>query len=272
WFIRDGVLTANESMSFLKMKKPKGLIFKGPRTPPGSVLEWGFLFEIIEKIGFCSKWCKWVDSCLKSASISILVNCSPTKEFLMERGVRQGDPLSLFLFILAAEGLNALINEAVTKNIFKGVIVGDNQVMVSHLQYADDTIIFSEWSRRNARNIMGVLKCYEEVAGLKNNFRKIKLYGVGVERQKVDNMTRFMRCGVGDFPFTYLGLSIGVNMWRTLAWNVVIEKFKSRLFEWKSKAISFGGRLTLVKSVIGSLSLYYFLMFRVPSCVISALE
>ena len=84
------------------------------------------------------------ESCLRSTSISILVNGSPTREFSMERGVRQGDPLSPFLFILAAEGLNALIKEAVSKNIFKGIRVGEDRVMVSHLQYTDDTIIFGD--------------------------------------------------------------------------------------------------------------------------------
>ncbi|GJV81757.1 cysteine-rich receptor-like protein kinase [Tanacetum coccineum] len=129
-FILDGVPIANETMAFLKLKKRKGLIFKVDFEKAYDSIEWGFLFKIMGKMGFDAKWCKWVDSCLKSASISILVNGLPTKEFLMERGVRQGNPLSPFLFILAAEGLNALINEAVTKNIFKGVGVKDDEVMV----------------------------------------------------------------------------------------------------------------------------------------------
>ena len=85
-------------------------------------------------------------------------------------------------------------------------------------------------------------------------------------------MARWMRCGIGEFPFTYLGLPIGVCMRKENAWRMVVEKFKKRLSEWKARSMSFGGRLTLVKSVLGSLPLYYFSMFRVPSGVINNLE
>ncbi|GJY91227.1 hypothetical protein Tco_0506423 [Tanacetum coccineum] len=77
------------------------------------------------------------------------------------------------------------------------------------------------------------------------------------------NMARWMRCGIGEFPFTYLGLLIGENMRRVGAWNTVVEKFKNRLSDWKAKSISFGGSLTLVKSVQGILPLYYFSVFHV---------
>ncbi|GJY28102.1 hypothetical protein Tco_0403869 [Tanacetum coccineum] len=76
------------------------------------------------------------------------------------------------------------------------------------------------------------------------------------------NMARWMGCGIGEFPFTYLRLPIGENMRRVKAWGPVVEKFKNKLVDWKAKTMSFGGRLTLVKSVLGSLPLYYFSMFR----------
>ena len=115
--------------------------------------------------------------CLRSSNMSILVNGSPTEEFCLDRGVRQGDPLSPFLFILAAEGLNAIVNKAVENDIFRGVRIGSNRVVVSHLQYADDTIFFGEWTKENARSLMCILKCFEEVSGLKVNCKKSKLYG-----------------------------------------------------------------------------------------------
>ncbi|GJZ35962.1 reverse transcriptase domain, reverse transcriptase zinc-binding domain protein [Tanacetum coccineum] len=183
-------------------------------------------------MGFGDKWCTWIEACLKSSSMFVQVNGSSTAEFRLERGVRQGDPLSPFLFIVAAEGLNAMVNDAVDKGVFKGIKVGTNNVVVSHLQYADDTIFF------------------------------------GVNSDEVVNMARWMQCSVGDFPFTYLGLPIGECMRRESAWRVVVEKFRKRLCEWKAKTMSFWGRLTLVKSVLGSLPLYYFLSVLCALCMI----
>ncbi|GJY39956.1 reverse transcriptase domain, reverse transcriptase zinc-binding domain protein [Tanacetum coccineum] len=212
-YILDGVLITNETMEYLKKKKRKGLIFKVDFEKAHDSIDWGYLLQIMKQMGFGDRWCNWVESCLNSSSISILVNGSPTKEFFMERVVRQGDPLSPFLFIIAAEGLNALLKE-----------VMDNDIL-------------------------------EEVAGLKINLRKSKLYGVGVESNDLNRVARYMRCGIGEFPFLYLGLPIGVNMRRVSTWNDVIDRFKSRLSEWKAKAMYFSGRLTLVRSVLGSLPL-----------------
>ncbi|XP_071700500.1 uncharacterized protein [Rutidosis leptorrhynchoides] len=95
-------------------------------------------------LGFSTKWITWIKACLDSASVSILVNGSPTKEFSLKRGIRQGDPLSPYLFIIVAEALNKMIKRAIEVNMFKGPTIGKDNVMISHLQYADDTILFGE--------------------------------------------------------------------------------------------------------------------------------
>ncbi|GJS06816.1 reverse transcriptase domain, reverse transcriptase zinc-binding domain protein, partial [Tanacetum coccineum] len=186
-------------------------------------------FGITRRIGFGNKWIKWVNTCLRSSSMSILVNGSPSEKFGLEREVRQGDSLSLFLFILAAEGLNAIVSKAVEKGIFRGVVVGDNNVMVSHLQYADDTIFFGEWDKENAKSLMCILKCFEEVSGLKVNYNKSKIYGIGVNEEELEEMARWMGCSIGKFLFIYLGLSIGENMRRIKSWGPVLEIIKKRL-------------------------------------------
>ncbi|GJV97164.1 cysteine-rich receptor-like protein kinase [Tanacetum coccineum] len=115
-------------MEFLKKKKENGLIFKVDFQKAYDTINWRFLINIMERVGFREKWRKWVEICLKSSFMSILVNGSPTEEFRLERVVRQGDPLSPFLFIIAAEGLNAIVKESVLQGIFRGLKVGGNNV------------------------------------------------------------------------------------------------------------------------------------------------
>ncbi|GJQ98345.1 putative ribonuclease H protein [Tanacetum coccineum] len=232
-YILDSVLIANETIEFLKRKKMKGIVFKVDFKKASDSIDWCYLMEIMDRMGFGSRWRKWVLACLRSTSISILVNRSPTNEFYKGRGVRQGDPLSPFLFILVTEGLNVLLVEVVDKNIFEATRVGKDEVMVSHLQYADDTIVFGEWSRENACNLMNVLKCFKYVVGLK----------IGADGAELDRMARFMRCGVGEFPFTYLGLPIGVNIGERqvtslagvikMGWNEIVP-VKINVFIWRA--------------------------------------
>ncbi|GKD99776.1 putative RNA-directed DNA polymerase, eukaryota, partial [Tanacetum coccineum] len=96
-YILDGALIANEVVGHMRKMKSKGLIFKVDFEKAYDNLNRRFLSDIMKKMGFGNKWCKWIESCLRSSTVSILVNESPTEEFYLERRVRQGDPLSPFL-------------------------------------------------------------------------------------------------------------------------------------------------------------------------------
>ncbi|MCI47866.1 RNA-directed DNA polymerase (Reverse transcriptase), partial [Trifolium medium] len=89
----------------------------------------------MRKMSFLTLWRKWISECVCTATASVLVNGSPTEEFPMDRGLRQGDPLSPFLFLLDAEGLNVMMRAMVRFNLFTGYSIGsENRTVVSHLQ------------------------------------------------------------------------------------------------------------------------------------------
>lgn len=268
--ILDGALIANETVDFLKKSRKKGLIFKVDFEKAYDSVEWEFLLKVMASMGFGSRWCDWIKACLISSSISILVNGSPTKEFLMEKGLRQGDPMAPFLFLIVAESLHILMVEAKLNGLFEGVKVGAEEVEVSHLQYADDAIFFGKWSILNLKNLMKILNCFHFLSGLKINVGKSKLFGIGVSEEELQSWASGLGCGV--LPFLYLGLPVGAPMRKKESWKPIVDKLKNKLASWKSRLISFGGRLTLVKAVLGSLSLYYFRLFRAPRGVIHELE
>ncbi|XP_071733703.1 uncharacterized protein [Rutidosis leptorrhynchoides] len=114
--------------------------------------------------------------------------------------------------------------------------------------------------------------CFELASGLRVNFHKRSIFGVGVSDDETVAIAERFRCQKGSLPFLYLGLPIGSNMKKASEWKPVIEKFRKRLANLKTRSLSFGRRLTLVKSVLNSLALYYFSIYRAPSCVINELE
>ncbi|XP_071689558.1 uncharacterized protein [Rutidosis leptorrhynchoides] len=251
--ILDGILVLNESVCDLKRSRARSFIFKADFAKAFDSVNWNFLLSMLSRMGFGAKWVKWIESCLKSASISILVNGSPTEEFKLQRGIRQGDPLSPFLFIIASERLNVLAQEARVKGLMSGVKVGKDKIPLTHFQYADDTIFIGEWSKRNIFNCIKLLLCFEDVSGLKINFEKSCLYGINVVTDEIELMAKQLKCSSGKLPFTYLGVPVGAKMNKSKDWDPVIKKFHKRFLDWKSRTVSFGGRLTLIKSVLNSL-------------------
>ncbi|XP_071688607.1 uncharacterized protein [Rutidosis leptorrhynchoides] len=180
-------------------KKCKSFVFKANFEKAFDSVNWNYLADIMRLMGFGSKWIKWIKACFKSASMSILVNDSPTREFSLERGIRQGDPLSPFLFLIAGEG---------------------------------------KWEERNVQNIMNVLECFERDSGLKINNSKSTIYGIGVNVNEVELTAARFGCKAGSFPIMYLGLSVGLKMNKLNDWKPVVKNFQKRFAGWKNSVIS----------------------------------
>ncbi|XP_076895068.1 uncharacterized protein LOC143547554 [Bidens hawaiensis] len=158
-------------------------------------------------LGFGGKWMSWIRACLYYARSSILINGSPTEELKIERGLRQGDPLSPFLFIIAMEGLHMAIEDIVQARFFKGAKIGRGNMYISHLFYANDIIVLEEWSLRNIKNIVMALNCLYLASGLKQNIHKYNLFGVGVVQREVRYFADIVECRPEKIPFLYLGIS-----------------------------------------------------------------
>ncbi|KAJ9549508.1 hypothetical protein OSB04_022051 [Centaurea solstitialis] len=270
--ILDGPLIINETISWIKRSKKKAFILKVDFQKAFDTLNWNYLDMVMGQMNFGSTWRAWIHSCLDSSRVSVLVNGSPSHEFSMFRGIRQGDPLAPFLFLIAAEGLNVALLEAIDGNVFQGINLPHGGPIISHLQYADDAIFIGNWSEDNALNLLSLLRCFYMSSGLMVNLSKTVLMGVGVNSDEVVNLANLLNCSSGSLPFNYLGLPVGASMNKCSHWQPILDKFQSKLSSWKASLLSCGGRITLCKSVLGALGVYYFSLYKAPIKVINTLE
>lgn len=196
-----------------------------------------------------------------------MVNGSATKELELGKGLRQGDPLSPFLFVLAAECLTCPLRRASAIGEFLRFSVGEKCVL-DILQFADDTLLLGEGNWRQVWALKVVLMGFEVTSGLGINFHKSRLIGINTSAHFLGAAGNFLlSCRIEDNSFTFLGVPIGCNPRRIAMWKPFISKLKARQDNWKGRFLSFCGRITLLKSDLSSLTIFQLSFYKTPVSV-----
>ncbi|GJX56798.1 RNA-directed DNA polymerase, eukaryota, reverse transcriptase zinc-binding domain protein [Tanacetum coccineum] len=211
-----------KAIDWYKKRKKKMLLFKVDFEKAFDSVSWRYLDYMLCKLGFGLSWRSWIKACLESSRTSILINGSPTSEFNVKRGLRQGDPLSPFLFIIIMEGLHVALTDSVLK-----------QHSISQATY-----------------------------GIEWHLMMYKLWHAKTWLYAVRYLTTYL---LGFTP-------LRINMSLIVNWKPLVDKFRLKLSSWKANLLSYGGRLTLIKVVLGSLGIYFFSLFKAPVAVLKALD
>ncbi|RVX18326.1 LINE-1 retrotransposable element ORF2 protein [Vitis vinifera] len=182
--ILDAVLIAIEVVDEKRRSGEEGVVFKIDFEKAYDHMDWGFLDHVLERKGFSPKWRSWIRGCLSSSSFAILVNGNAKGWVKASRGLRQGDPLSHFLFTLVTDVLSRLMIRAEETGLTEGFFVGRDRTRVSLLQFADDTIFFFKASLEHFQNLKIILLVFGKVSGLPlgGNLKTIGFWDPVVER------------------------------------------------------------------------------------------
>ncbi|KAK3199073.1 hypothetical protein Dsin_022488 [Dipteronia sinensis] len=226
----------------------------------------------MEYMGFGDRWRGWICNCISTPLLSVLVNGSPTSQFCLERGLRQGDPLSHFLFNIVVEGLSCLIIKAANLGMLQGEDFGGNRINISHLQFADDTMLFLKPKVESLISVKRILRCFELVSGLKINFHKSNVVRVCKKSSMERPWVPILRCKASNLPVSYLGLPLGSRPGSKIFWRSILDKMEKKLAPWKCKFSSKSRRLTLIKAVIASIPTYFMSVFKMPSGIAQEIE
>lgn len=170
-----GFMIGRRISDAMKTKKCKGVILKLDFEKAFDTINWDFLYETLKHMNFGPRWINWIKSIFNTIRISILVNGSPTNEFSPSRGLRQGDPLSPLFFNIVRQVLHHLLDIAKQQGKLTGIDIGQDNITLTHLQFADDTLLLINGDDESISGVKRILIIFQLLSGLKVNFHKSEL-------------------------------------------------------------------------------------------------
>lgn len=208
--ITDNALLAFELFHAMKLNKSfrkSSFALKLDMSKAYDRIEWGFLESVLSRFGFCSPFINSIMSCVTTVSYSVLLNGSPSHNFNPTQGLRQGDPLSLYLFILCAEALSALILQAESHGSLHGARVCRNAPSISHFFFDDDSLIFGRATASEMTTVKDIIEQYSRASGQKVNYEKSEVsFSADVNRERAVSLASLGGISLVDNHGVYLGL------------------------------------------------------------------
>jgi hypothetical protein len=207
-YILESVVVAHEIVHSINKSGEKGVVLKLDYEKAYDRVSWNFLFDMLESRNFDAKLINWIRQIVVGGSIGIMLNGEDSSYFKAGKGLRQGDPLSPFLFNLVGDGLTKMLNRANSKGLTKGLLDNFRPGGIISLQYADDTILFSKAEESTLRNLKCVLMWYEQISDMRINFHKSELAPLNLEIDEAHRLAHVFSCPLGSFPINYLGVPL----------------------------------------------------------------
>ncbi|XP_026434077.1 uncharacterized protein LOC113331590 [Papaver somniferum] len=235
-----------------------------------SIIEADFI-RAIQNLFLRTKMLGEVHLCISSAKFSVLINGSPYGYFSSSRGLRQGCPLSPYLFVIVMEILSAsLKNQVITGNF--GLHPRCRLTQLTHLCFADDVLVFFKENVAAASSLKTALLGLSKISGLEMNKQKTALYSSYVDLSILSQIFQCLDCSTGELPFLYLGVPLLSTRLSHQDCFPLVSRVLKRVKSWKSKRLSYAGRLLLIKVVLSSMIYFWLSCFILPMRTVKELN
>jgi ribonuclease HI len=269
--ITDNALLAFECIHHINQEKRPGkeyCAYKLDLSKAYNRVDWGFLKQVMMKLGFARQWVQWIMSCVTSVRYSVKFNGALLDSFAPSRGLRQGDPLSPFLFLFVADGLSALLKQGVDNEEIEPVKVCPGAPGVSHLLFADDTILFFKASRVQAEHVNQILETYANATGQLINRSKCSiLFGTHCPAGLQEEVKEALHVQADAFEEKYLGLPTPDGRMHKGKFQNLQEMLTQIIMLWGDGLPSQGGKEILIKAVAQAIPTYIMGVFKLPRSV-----
>eukprot|EP00253_Pinus_taeda_P034939 PITA_34939 len=210
------------------------------------------------------RWIYWIHNLISSPNFSILVNGIPSKPFSASRGLCQGDPLSPFLFILAAEGLGRFIKKERETGKIKGLKIWGHNLCLTHQQFVDDIMLFGEPTVKEVKHLRKILDIFAEASGLEINKDKSRVFIFNSVEQVKVHLTRLLGFRQGELPTKYLGNILDFSSKKMKNWQGILDKLSTKVANWAFRSLNIASRIVLARSVLQAIPIYPLSIMTAP--------
>ncbi|XP_026417593.1 uncharacterized protein LOC113313084 [Papaver somniferum] len=234
--IHDNIIIAHEILFSMKRKKIKKALvgLKLDMSKAFDRVEWSFLLSFFRQLGFHSDWISLIDQCISTSNISILINGSPSLTFSPTRGIRQGDPLSPFLFLFVMEAFSRLLQLNVDSGCLSGIRINHHCPLINHLFFADDCLLFFEADSTQMQQLQHLLHIFGQASGQVINMQKSTLFfGKHTSNAHKSNIIGILGMKVMGLGEKYLGIPLLLHRSRHKNCQGVIDNMNNRLQVFK---------------------------------------
>ena len=235
--ITDNILMAFETLHYMKHHQHGSSGFMALKLDMSKAydrVEWVFLQGMMKQMGFDSRWIALIMEYISSVSYSILINGVPSDIIHPTRGLRQGDPLSPYLFLICSEGLHSLLQKAADAGHIRGVSICKKGPRLTHLFFADDSLVFCRANLAECQKVQNLLDIYEKASGQQLNRNKTGIFfSKSTPPFMVNLIKEFLGIQESKHHEKYLGLPSLVGKYKKASLLFIKEQVLAKLQGWK---------------------------------------
>ena len=229
-------------------------------------VDWDFIQDMLQALNFPPVFIGWTMTCITSTSFSLAYNGSLHGFFKGKRGLRQGDPLSPYLFVLCLEYLSRNLGD-LDSNADFNFHPRCGGLKITHLAYADDLILFSRGDPTSVALLMDKIRHFGDCSGLKISLSKSSFFSVGINEMDLETIKGITGFPQGSFPFKYLGIPVAGSRLSIAQYSPFIDKISNSINAWAGATLSYAGRTELIRSVLQGVECYWLSILPIPAGV-----
>lgn len=218
-----------------------------------NTVKWGFITSVLQAMGLPSQFIRWIYF------------------FTSARGIRHGFSLSPYLYVIVSNVLSGMLNQAAVDGAI-GYHPQCEQVQLTHLSFADNILVFTDGSTKSLEAVLEIMHQFAGMSGLHINVSKSSIFAAGRNKASLLQAAASKGFTTGALPIRYMGMPLTSKVWSKLDYEPLIDQIRNIFLSWTHRALSFAGRLQLIKSVIASTINFWSSAFILPEGCTNTIE